>query len=71
MFDGINGNNFAMKMVVAGFDLPEGTCRIVIDIPLADPVKIYYETIASGKTLDVVIEELMQNKDNIQVKEIS
>lgn len=68
--DILQGHEFGQKLIDAGFDMPENTTRIVIDIPVDQPITIYYETLASKKTMDVVIEHLMQNKNSIKTKEI-
>ncbi len=64
------GSEFGRKLIKAWVDMPEKVTRNGIDIPVDDPVKIYYETLASKKTADVVIEQLMKNKDIIQVEEV-
>jgi len=46
--------------------LPEGTQRIVIDIPCSEPIKIYYQTIANDISMgeifndDLCIQELQR-----------
>ena len=66
----ITSPEFCQKLVDAGFELPEMTRRVVIDIKYDAAVTVYYETLADKKMLDVVIEQLMQNKDGIEVKKI-
>jgi hypothetical protein len=63
----IMGHEFSKRLIEAGFDLPEQTSRIVVDIPCNGCVEVYYETYASRGVLDVVIEALIANKDRIVV----
>lgn len=68
--DWMTGFEFAGKLAEAGI-IPENTKRIVIDIPCDGVVTIYYETLADKNTMDVVLETLLQHKDEIQVKTIT
>ena len=54
----------------AGINLPDDVSRIVIDVQVNQITKVYYETIASCKMMDVVIENLMRNKDTIETIEV-
>ena len=63
----IVGNEFCTQLIDGGIEIPEMTSRIVIDIPCDGCVMVYYETYADSKTLDVVIEALIANKDKIVV----
>jgi predicted transcriptional regulator len=51
----------------AGVSLPDDVSRIVIDVQANQITKVYYETNASCKMMDVVIENLMRNKDSIEI----
>lgn len=66
----VDGWEVGKKLTDAGI-VPEGTKRIVIDIPCDGCVTIYYETLADKKTMDVVLETLLKHKDEIQVKTIT
>ena len=57
-------------LVAAGIPLPENIRRIVIDCNVANGIAVYYETYASKEMLDVVVESLMQNKDDIETIKI-
>ena len=54
----------------AGVNLPDDVSRIVIDVQVNQITKVYYETNASCKMMDVVIENLMRNKDSIEIVDI-
>lgn len=54
----------------AGVSLPDDVTRIVIDVQVDQTTKVYYETNASCKMMDVVIENLMSNKDSIEVVDV-
>lgn len=64
-----SGMQIATKLKEKGL-IPDRVKRIVIDIQIDNCVTIYYETVASENQMDVVIEQLMKNKENIVVKEI-
>jgi predicted transcriptional regulator len=58
------------QLKAAGVNLPDDVTRIVIDVQVNQITKVYYETNASCKMMDVVIENLMQNKDSIEVIDV-
>lgn len=60
------GYDFLKPLHEAGL-VPDYTKRVVIDIPVNDCVKVYYETFASKEILDVTIESLIKHKDKIKV----
>lgn len=64
------GMDIYQQLQDAGIELPSNVRRIVIDISVDEAVKVYYETFASSKTMDVVIESLIRNKDHIDIVEV-
>lgn len=62
--------SFWNQLKEAGINLPDDVKRIVIDVQVNERIKVYYETYASKDMMDVVVESLMQNKDDIEIKEV-
>jgi hypothetical protein len=62
--------SFWKQLKDAGVNLPDDVSRIVIDVQANERIKVYYETYASKEIMDVVVESLMLNKDDIEIKEV-
>jgi hypothetical protein len=65
-----HGYDLWKQLKDAGVNLPDEISRIVIDVKANETIKVYYETNASKKMLDVVVENLIQNKDDIEIIEV-
>lgn len=59
------------QMIDAGLKLPDDIRRIVIDIQANEIIKVYYESNASQKMMDIVIESLARNQSEIEVIDIN
>ena len=66
----ISGYELCQSLVEAGL-IPEKTRRIVIDIPVEDAVKVYYETFADDAMVELAVEELIKNKDRLEIKSVN
>ena len=58
----VDGHDFGSKLIKAGVIPYLPITRIVIDIQMEGPVKIFYEVNAEKKTLDLCLEELLKNE---------
>lgn len=58
------------ELIKAGVvpDLP--LMRVVIDFRYNKPVTIYYESLAEEETVDLCIENLMQNKKDLDIRKV-
>lgn len=62
----IIGKTLQQQLVDAGI-LPELCSRVVIDIPCASPVSIYYESYGSSKLLELDLPRYLQDAVKINV----
>ncbi len=63
------GSNIWQALRDAGIVIPDDVTRIVIDINIEDPVKIYYETFANQGAIDTIINEVSANLDKVTIEE--
>jgi hypothetical protein len=64
--DSLTGHEL-FSMLIKEFHLPDNTRRVVIDIPCNDSVEIYFECYGDKKQINLVLEELIKNKDRLQI----
>ena len=63
------GFEIGSKLNEAGL-IPDNVRRIIIDIPCDGLIVIYYECLGDKKQIDLVLEELIKNKDKLKIIQV-